>query len=143
MQRSRVQHAAGVTQAYHAVAIQNVRVDAGDLRRCVCTQPEQTPARLIGQFERAQIEVVAGTRMQRIRVLDQRRNDELVPVAAIQIEQCTTQLLDPARFVRQHVGYVFRQQPARHGDARLPGWASRNDQGVSQELGRLTLQPEQ
>jgi hypothetical protein len=84
-----------------------MRIDAGDLRGGIRTQPEHASARLIDQLEGAQVEVAAGTGQQRIDVFDQRRNHQFVAVTDIQIEQRAPQLLDTARFAGKHIRNVL------------------------------------
>ncbi len=107
MLRPRVQHAAGVAQPRSARPVEDVRVDAGDLRRRIRAQPQHAAARLVDQLEGAQVEVAAGAGQQRIDVLDQRRNHQLVTVARIEVEQSPPELLDAARFAGKDVRNVF------------------------------------
>ena len=74
---ARVQHRPAVAQPGHAAAVQQVRVDARDLRRAVGAQAERAAAQLVDQLEGLQVELVAGARQQRLDVLEQRRHDQL------------------------------------------------------------------
>ena len=75
-----------------------MRIDARYLRREIGTHAHRLARQLVDQFEGAQIEVVPGSSEQGIEVLKKRRNDQLVPIAAITIEQGTAKIFDPARF---------------------------------------------
>jgi hypothetical protein len=57
--RARVQHVAGVAEARDALAVQQVRVDARDLRRDVGAQAQRAARQLIDQLEGAQPQVGA------------------------------------------------------------------------------------
>ncbi|MBS1163808.1 MAG: hypothetical protein H6R03_1704, partial [Burkholderiaceae bacterium] len=59
MQRTRVQHAGRVAEPDDAGAVQDVRIDAGDLRRDVGAQAEQPAGDLVDELQRAQVEVGA------------------------------------------------------------------------------------
>ncbi len=111
--RAGVQHRAAVAQAGDTLAVEQVRIDARDLRRRVGTHTQHAPAGLVDQLEGAQVERVAGARQQRLQVLDQRRHDQLEAVAAGEVEQRTAQILDPPGLRRQHIGDVLGQQPGR------------------------------
>ncbi len=113
--RPRMQHRAGVAQARHAGPVQQVGVDAGNLRRNIGAQADRAAGQLIDQLEGLQIQIVAGAGQQRLDVLQHRRHHQLIAVGAEQVEHAAAQLLDLARLGRQHVGNGFRQQPVRHG----------------------------
>ena len=118
VQRSRMQHAAGIAEPRHALAVEDVGVDPRHLRRRIRPQSEHPAARLVGELEHPQVEVAAGSRQERVEVLDQRRNDQFVTVAAIEVEQRAPQFLHAPGLERQHVGDVFGKEPARHGDIK-------------------------
>ena len=65
-----MQHTTCVAQPHYALAVQNVRVDAGNLRCRIGTQSKQASARLVGQLECTQIEIIAGSREQRLCMLE-------------------------------------------------------------------------
>ena len=109
-----VQHRTAITQPGHAFAIEQVGVDARHLRRAVGPQPEHAPGQLIDQFERLQIERLAGTGQQGLQMLEQRRHDQLVTVATGRVEQVSPELFDMARLGRQDIGNMIRQDPGGH-----------------------------
>ena len=111
-----VQHRAAVAQARHARAVEQVRVDARDLRRGVGAQAHAAAGQLVDQLEGLQVERVAGAGQQRLEVLEQRRHHQLVAVATGGVEQPAAQLFDVPRLGRQDIGDVLRQDPGGHGD---------------------------
>ena len=115
--RLRVQHAAGIAQAGDGVAVQQVGVDAGDLRRHVGAQAEQAAAHRIDEFKSAEIGVLSGAGQQRIDVFEQRRHHEFVAVGTEGVEHQAAQLFDLARFGRQDVGDILGQEPGGHGQS--------------------------
>ena len=110
----RAQHAAGVAQPGDAGLVEQMRIDARDLRRDVGAHAEQASGQLIDHLEGLQLEVVAGAGQQRIQILDQRRLHQSVAVLAEMVEQRAAQRLDPLRLGRQDVLDVFGQEPATH-----------------------------
>ena len=112
--RPRVQHAAGIAKPRHALAVEQVSVDARHLRRGVGSQPERTPRQLIDELERAQVQVAPTTGQQRLEILEHRRHHHLVAVRTKTIEQRTSKFFNLACFGRQHVGDIFGKQPGRH-----------------------------
>jgi hypothetical protein len=110
-----MQHGAGVAQAGHGSAVQQVGVDARHLRRHVGAQAQHAAGDLVHQFECAQVGIRAGARQQGLDVLQHRRHHELVAVQPEVIQHQAAQLLDLACFGRQDVGNIFRQKPIRHG----------------------------
>jgi len=111
--RSRVQNGAAVAQAGNAGAIQQVGVDAGDLRGAVGADAKRSATELVDELEGLEIQFSAGAGEQRFDVFEQRRHHELTAVSRRNIEQTATQLLDVSRLRRQNIGYVLRQQPGR------------------------------
>ena len=111
--RPGVQNRTAVAQARHALAVEQVRIDARDLRRRVGTHAQRAPAELVDQLEGAQVQRVTGARQQRFEVLEQRRHHQLEAVAAREIEQVPAHVLDAPRLGGQHVGDVLGQQPGR------------------------------
>jgi hypothetical protein len=111
--RARVDHGAAIAKPSHAGAVQQVGVNARDLRRRVGAQPERAAAGLVDQLEGAQLELVAGAGEQRLEMLDQRRHHQFVAVGASAVEHRTAQFLEAPRLRRQHVSDVLRQQPGR------------------------------
>ena len=110
----RVQDTARVAEPGDTRAIQDVRVDARDLRRRISAQSEHAAARLVHEFEGAQIEITARAGEERIDVFDQRRNYQLVAIACIKVQQGAARGFEPPRFTRQHIGNILWEQPARH-----------------------------
>ena len=115
--RQRVQHAAAVAQARHAAAVEQVGVDARDLRRHVGAHAHAAAGELVDQLEGAQLEVLAGAGGERVEVLEQRRDHELVAAQPEGVEQTAAQALQPVGVGRQGVLDVVGQYPA-HGDVR-------------------------
>ena len=111
----RVQHGAAVAKPRDALAIEQVRVDARDLRRGVRAQAHHPPGELVDELEGLQVERLAGAGQQRLQVLQQRRHHQLAAVAARGVEQQAPELLDVPRLRRQDVGDVIRQDPGGHG----------------------------
>ncbi len=105
--RTRVQHVARVTQARHALPVQQMRVDARDLRRNVGAQAERAARQLVDELEGAQVEIGAAARQQRFEILEHRRHHEFVAVRTETVEQPPAQFLDLAGFRRQHVGDIL------------------------------------
>ena len=105
--RTRMRDVARIAKTRHALAIQQVRVDARDLRRDVRAQTERAPGQLIDELEGAQIQIVTAAGQQRLDVLEQRRHDHLVAVRAETVQQMAPQLFDLAGFRRQHVGNIL------------------------------------
>ena len=118
--RPRVQHRAAIAQARHALAVEQVGVDARHLRRGVGAHAERAAAQLIDQLEGLQIQLAPGARQQRLQVLEQRRHHQLEAVAARQVEQRAAQLLDAPRLRGQHIGNVLGQQPGRRHETSGP-----------------------
>ncbi len=105
------QHAAGVAQPRHAGLVEQVGVDARDLRRHVGTHAEQPSGQRIDHLEGLQVEVMAGPGEQRVEVLDQRRLHQAVAVRAEMIEQRAAQALDALRLVGQDIVDILGQAP--------------------------------
>ena len=109
--RERAQHAAGVAQSRQAGFVQQMGVDARDLRRDVGAHAEQAAGQRIDDLERLQFEVAAGAGQQRFEVLDQRRLHEPVAVRAEVIEQRAAQRLDALGLAREDVLDMLGQHP--------------------------------
>ena len=109
-----MQHAAGITQARHALAIEQMRIDTRHLRRDIGAQSQGTPAQLIDQLEAAQIHIIAVIDQQRFGIFQQRRRNQLIAGPAQQIEELRAHPFDAPRLIRQHVLDIFRQQPVLH-----------------------------
>ncbi|CFN69881.1 Uncharacterised protein [Bordetella pertussis] len=92
--RTRVQDAAAVAQARHAGTVEQMGVDARDLRGHIRAYAQGATGQLVDQLAGAQIQIAAGTRQQRIDVFDQRRRDQLETVGTVEIEQFATQFLN-------------------------------------------------
>ena len=119
--RQRVQDRAAIAQAAHAIAIEQVRIDARHLGRNVCAQAHGAPAKLVDQLEGTQLHVVAASGKQRVHVLEQRRQGQLITVQPKAVQQGAAQCFDAPRFGRQHVGDVFRQRPVGHAVLSFSG----------------------
>jgi len=111
--RSSVQHRAAVAQAHDAVAVEQMRIDARCLRCRVGADPQTASAQLVDELEGPEVEFAAGSGEQSIQMLYQRRNHELETVGPGSVEKRATDRLKVARFVRQHIGHMLRQQPGR------------------------------
>ena len=117
--RPGVQHRPAVAQPRDAGAIQQVRVDARDLRRAVGAQAEGPAAELVDELEGLQVELAPGARQQRLDVLEQRRHHELAAIAGGDVEQTAPEFLDVPCLRGQHIGNMLRQQPSRgHAERR-------------------------
>ena len=117
--RSRVHHGATVAETGHALAVEQVGIDAGDLGRGVGAQAQRTARELVHQFEGLEVERLTRAREQRAQVLDQWRHHEFVTISAGSVEQAPTQFLDVPGLGGQDIGDVIRQEPGRHGRGRL------------------------
>ncbi len=109
-----MQYAARITQASHALAIEQMRIDTRHLRRDVGTQSQGTPAQLIDQLEAAQIHVFAVVDEQRFGIFQQGRRNQLISGATQQLKHIAAHAFDAPRLVRQHVLDIFRQQPIHY-----------------------------
>ncbi|MCY1549090.1 hypothetical protein D9M68_852440 [compost metagenome] len=109
---------AAIAQARHALAVEQVRVDAGNLRRAVGAQAERAARELIDQLEGLKIERFTGAREQRFQVLQQRRHDQFVAIATRCVQQPPAEFFDVASLGRQDIGNVIREDPGRHGHFR-------------------------
>ena len=110
----RAQHAAGVAEARYAGFVQQVRVDARDLRRGVGAQAEEPPGQRIDRLERDEVEVAAAAGQQRVEELDERRLHEPVAASTEVIEQRAAQRLHARGLRGQHVLDGFGQDPLTH-----------------------------
>ncbi|MNS65151.1 hypothetical protein D3C72_983010 [compost metagenome] len=109
-------HRAAVAQARHAVAVQQVGIDARHLGGGVGTQAHAAAGELVDKLEGLEVERLAGARKQRLQVLEQRRHHQLVAIATGGIEQLASKFFDVARLGGQHIGNVIREDPGGHGD---------------------------
>ena len=75
---SGTQHASGVAKTRDAGFIEEVRIDARDLRRGVCAYAKHPAGQRVDHLERLQFEVASGTGQQRIEVFDERRRHEAI-----------------------------------------------------------------
>ncbi|MCY1536780.1 hypothetical protein D9M68_722500 [compost metagenome] len=114
IRRTGMQHVAAIAQAGDARAVQQVRVDARDLRSHVSAHAQRAAGQLVDQFARTQIQIAAGTGQQRIDVFDQGRRDQFEAVRAVQIEKFAAQFLDAPGLCRKYVGKALGQQPVTH-----------------------------
>ena len=110
----RMQYRAAVGKARNAFAIEQMRINARCLGRGIGAQTHAAPGQLVYQLQGTQIHVMTGSSHQRIEILQQRRHHQLVAMHAERVKQQPAQLLNTARLIRQHVGDVLRQCPARH-----------------------------
>jgi hypothetical protein len=62
----RVQDAAAIAKPRHALAVEQVRVDARDLRRVVGAHAHHAAGELVDQLEGGEVEVAADARQERI-----------------------------------------------------------------------------
>ena len=79
--------------------------------------PSKRPESGSIDLEGLQLEIAAGTRQQRIQMLDQRRLHEAVAVLAEVVEQRAPQALDPLRLGREDIVDMLGQHPATHRTA--------------------------
>ena len=106
-----VEHGAAVAQTGHAIAVEQMGIDAGHLRRGVSPYPQGATTELVNQLEGLQVQGFAGAGEQRFEVLQQRRHDEFIAVAAGGIQEKTAQLFDVARLGGQDIGNLIGQLP--------------------------------
>ena len=109
-----MQHAPRVAEARDAGFVEQVGIDARDLRRGVRPQPQHPAGKRIDHLERLQVEVAPGAGQQRVEVLDQRRRHQAIAVRVEMIEQRAAQRLDPCCLGGQHVLDRLGQQPFTH-----------------------------
>ena len=109
--RPGMQHRAAVAQPRHAAAVEEMRIDAGHLRRRVGAKPERAAGQLVDQLERLQVERLARAGEQGLEMLQQRGHDQLVAIAARGVEKKAPQLFDMSRLRRQNIGNLIRQLP--------------------------------
>ncbi|MNJ76575.1 hypothetical protein D3C77_738870 [compost metagenome] len=64
VRRTGVQHVAAIAQAGHAGAVQQVRINARDLRSHVGPHTQSAPCQLINQLASAQIQIATGAGQQ-------------------------------------------------------------------------------
>jgi hypothetical protein len=104
-----MQYRTQVTQARRHIALQRVCIDARCLRGHVCPQSHHSAVQLVGNLEGLQVEVVAGAREQRLEVFDQRRDDQFVSPARVQVQKFTARGLQSPCRGRQYFLNAFRQ----------------------------------
>ena len=83
---SGMKHGAAVAQSGNAVPVQQVRIDASNLRRGVGSQSHRAARKLVDQFESLQIQCLAGSGQQRFQMFEQRRHHQLIAIATGGIE---------------------------------------------------------
>jgi hypothetical protein len=110
-----VQDAAAVAQARDTLAVEEVRVDARDLRRVVGAHAHHAAGELVDELEGREVEVAPGAREERLDVFEQRGRDELVAVRLEEIQDRAAQPLHRARLGGEHVLDVLGKEPAPHG----------------------------
>src|SRR5712692_1641709 len=115
--RPRMQHRAAIAEPRHALAVEEVRVDARDLRRDVGAQTHHPARELVHHLEGAQLQVVPCAGEQRIDVLQHRGDDQLEFVLEQQIQDGAAQRLDARRLGGQDVLDELREKPL-HGQLR-------------------------
>ena len=118
--RAGVQYRPAVAKARHTVAIEQMRVDARNLRRGVGPNAEGSPTELIDELEGLQPQLVAGSRQKRFQVFQQRRHHQLAAIATRHVEEAPSKLFDVPRLSGQDVGDVLWQQPSRQ-HVKRPG----------------------
>ncbi len=96
------QHRRAIAQTHGTLTLQRMGIHARDLRRHIGAGAHHSSGQLIGQLERLQIQIGAGTGQQRIEKFDRRRHDQVVAPAVVQVEQRPTQLLHPGCLRRQY-----------------------------------------
>ncbi len=111
----RVQDAAGIAQARHSRAVQDVRVDPCHLRCDVGAHAEQPPGHLVDELEGDEVEIAPAAREQGFHVLDHGRRHQLVSVGTEEIEQRPAQALDALGLSGQDIVDVLRKKPVVHG----------------------------
>ena len=112
--RQGVQNRAAVTQAGHALAVEQVRVNARHLRRAVRAHAQCAARQLIYQLEGLQVQPLVAAAKQRLQMLHQRRHDQLIAIATRRVQQFAPYLFDMPRLGGQDIGNVIRQDPGGH-----------------------------
>jgi hypothetical protein len=87
----RPQDAARITKTGGCGLVQDVRIDARDLRRDVGANAEQAAGHRIDDLERLQLEVAAAAGQQGIEMLDERRLHEAIATGREVVEQRAAQ----------------------------------------------------
>src|SRR5882757_8608602 len=103
-----------VAQPRHAFPVQKVCIDPRDLGCNVGAHAHHPPGKLVHQLEGAKVQIMPCSSQQRFEVLEHRRNHQLVPVHAEQLEQLRAHPLDALRPRRQDVLEIFREEPVAH-----------------------------
>jgi hypothetical protein len=110
-----VHHRPAVAQAGHALAVEQMGVDASHLGRAVCAKAQGAAGELIDQFEGLKTEGFTRAGEQGFQVLHQRRHDQLVAIASGRVQQAPAKFFDVTGLGRQDIGNVIREDPGRHG----------------------------
>ena len=109
-----VQHAAAIAQPRDALPVEEMRVDARDLRRVVGADSHHAARQLVDELEGGEVEVAPRPREQGLHVLEERRGHELVAVHLEEVEDRAAQPLHRARLGGEHVLDVLGKEPAPH-----------------------------
>ena len=116
-----MQNRAAVTQTGYALAVEQMGVNTGHLGCAVGAQAQGASRELIDQLEGLQTQGLSRAGQQRLQVLEQRRHDQLIAIAAGRIEQHAPELLDVPRFRGQDIGNLVRQLPGRRPSRHSKG----------------------
>ena len=114
MHRTRVQTAARIAQAAHALAAQNMRVNARALRRHVGADADRAARTRIHELERAVVQIAAAAGQKRIYVLHHRRLNQFKAVYLKKVEAFASHRLEYASFARQNIREMLRNKPTDH-----------------------------
>ena len=86
-------------------------IDACDLRGNIRSNAQGATTELVGEFESEQIQILTQAYQQRFGELHQRRNNQAVPPAAVQIQKCPAQRLHRFRLAGKHLLHTIRKLP--------------------------------
>ena len=107
-----MQHGPEIAQPGRRLAAQMMGIHACDLGRHVGAHAKQTPGELIGELEGLEIQILPGAGQERIQIIDEGRNDQLIAPARVEIQQFAAQTLDDPRLGRQDFLDAGGEQPA-------------------------------
>jgi hypothetical protein len=114
-----------ISQPSHATPIEQMRIDPRRLGRDVSSNTHGSAGELIDQLEGAGLQITPHPGNQGVKIFQQRRLDELVAMAAKNVERHPTQLLELAGLGRQNIGNVIRKAPERHVATRIRFWRTK------------------
>ncbi len=92
-----MQHGTEITKPRAGLVAKVVRIDTCHLRRHVGPYSHQPAGQLVRQLEGLQIQIASRAYQKRLQVFDERRDDQLIAPARIQVQHPASQVLEPGR----------------------------------------------